>query len=222
MDNTNDRVQLKQEEVVGSEVVLKDINPKTSSKSVDDSTTGVPLDKTIERIWNAINNKLSRIVNSVNGRTGVVVLNSEDVGLGNVDNVSFADIKEWVINKLKQEFGNKRIRLYDDMAGLAQDIALNDESIRDSAFYCDHQDENERRACIGYIYWDEGESRLSYMAKYINTIGSTDNSIIYNEKLGTVENGDVRDYTGGKIGVNIYKGEEVLELYNGGNKNESG
>ena len=222
MDNTNDRVQLKQEEVVGSEVVLKDINPKTSSKSVDDSSTGVPLDKTIERIWNAINNKLSRIVNSVNGRTGVVVLNSEDVGLGNVDNVSFADIKEWVINKLKQEFGNKRIRLYDDMAGLAQDIALNDESIRDSAFYCDHQDENERRACIGYIYWDEGESRLSYMAKYINTIGSTDNSIIYNEKLGTVENGDVRDYTGGKIGVNIYKGEEALELYNGGNKNESG
>ena len=222
MDNTNDRVQLKQEEVVGSEVVLKDINPKTSSKSVDDSSTGVSLDKTIERIWNAINNKLSRIVNSVNGRTGVVVLNSEDVGLGNVDNVSFADIKEWVINKLKQEFGNKRIRLYDDMAGLAQDIALNDESIRDSAFYCDHQDENERRACIGYIYWDEGESRLSYMAKYINTIGSTDNSIIYNEKLGTVENGDVRDYTGGKIGVNIYKGEEVLELYNGGNKNESG
>ena len=108
MDNTNDRVQLKQEEVVGSEVVLKDINPKTSSKSVDDSTTGVPLDKTIERLWNAINNKLSRIVNSVNGRTGVVVLNSEDVGLGNVDNVSFADIKEWVINKLKQEFGNKR------------------------------------------------------------------------------------------------------------------
>ena len=222
MDNTNDRVQLKQEEVVGSEVVLKDINPKTSSKSVDDSTTGVPLDKTIERIWNAINNKLSRVVNSVNGRTGVVVLNSEDVGLGNVDNVSFADIKEWVINKLKQEFGNKRIRLYDDMAGLAQDIALNDESIRDSAFYCDHQDENERRACIGYIYWDEGESRLSYMAKYINTIGSTDNSIIYNEKLGTVENGDVRDYTGGKIGVNIYKGEEALELYDGGNKNESG
>ena len=222
MDNTNDRVQLKQEEVVGSEVVLKDINPKTSSKSVDDSSTGVPLDKTIERIWNAINNKLSRIVNSVNGRTGVVVLNSEDVGLGNVDNVSFADIKNWIINKLILEFGNKRIRLYDDMAGLAQDIALNDESIRDSAFYCDHQDEKERRACIGYIYWDEGESRLSYMAKYINTIGSTDNSIIYNEKLGTIENGDVRDYTGGKIGVNIYKGEEALELYDGGNKNESG
>ena len=223
MNNTNDRVQLKQEEVVGSEVVLKDINPKTSSKSVDDSTTGVPLDKTIERLWNAINNKLSRIVNSVNGRTGVVVLNSEDVGLGNVDNVSFADIKNWIINKLILEFGNKRIRLYDDMAGLAQDIALNDESIRDSAFYCDHQDEKERRACIGYIYWDEGESRLSYMAKYINTIGSTDDSIIYNEKLGAIENGEkIRDYTGGKIGVNIHKDEDVLELYHGSNKNDSG
>ena len=65
----NDRVQLKQEEVVGNDVVLSDINPKTNTRSVDDPTTGLSLDKTIERMWQAINNKLSRIVNSVNGRT---------------------------------------------------------------------------------------------------------------------------------------------------------
>ena len=88
----NDRVQLKREETVGDDVVLSDINPKTNTQSIDDSVSGDSLDKTLDRMWQSINNKLSRIVNSVNGRTGVVVLSPEDVGLDQVDNVSLSDI----------------------------------------------------------------------------------------------------------------------------------
>ena len=113
--STNDRIQLKREQVVGNEVALEDINPKTNTKSIDDSNSGVSLDETIDRLWNSINNKLSRIVNSVNGRTGVVILSSEDVGLGNVDNVSYADIKKWVIERLAQEFNTKRIKLFESL-----------------------------------------------------------------------------------------------------------
>ena len=104
----NDRVQLKREETVGDDVVLSDINPKTNTQSIDDSVSGDSLDKTLDRMWQSINNKLSRIVNSVNGRTGVVVLSPEDVGLDQVDNVSLSDIKKWVLNRLTQEFNNKR------------------------------------------------------------------------------------------------------------------
>ncbi len=116
-----DRVQLKQEEVVDNEIVLKDINPKSSTKSIDDSATGASLNETLDRMWNAINNKLGRIANSVNGRTGVVVLTSSDVGLGDVNNVSFADIKQWVIDRLIDELGSKRIKLlnsFDDLSYL--------------------------------------------------------------------------------------------------------
>ena len=105
--------QLSQEEIVGEEVVLKDINPITNTNAVNDNTNGMTLDQTIQRLWNSINNKLSRVVNSVNGRTGVVLLNSNDVGLGNVDNISFTDIKKWVIEQIEQAFENKRLRLFD-------------------------------------------------------------------------------------------------------------
>jgi hypothetical protein len=106
-----DKVQLKREEIVGNDVVLQDINPKTKTNSVQDSTKGVPLDQTLSLIKNMINNKLARVVNSVNGRTGVVVLDANDVGLDRVDNVSFGDIKRWVIEYLSQVFGSKRIIL---------------------------------------------------------------------------------------------------------------
>ena len=49
-----DRVQLKQEEVVDNEIVLKDINPKSSTKSIDDSATGAWLNETLDRMWNAM------------------------------------------------------------------------------------------------------------------------------------------------------------------------
>ena len=77
-------------------------------------------------MWQSINNKLSRIVNSVNGRTGVVVLSPEDVGLDQVDNVSLSDIKKWVINRLTQEFNNKRIALFDTLNDVRTYISDND------------------------------------------------------------------------------------------------
>ena len=88
-----DRVQLNREEIVGDGTALSNINPLTDTKSVDDALTGESLDVIINRIWNAINNKLSRIVNSVNGRDGVIVITAKDAGLGNVTNVSFSTIK---------------------------------------------------------------------------------------------------------------------------------
>ena len=134
----NDRTQLKQEEVVGNDVVLNDINPKTNTNSVDDSVSGTPLNQTIDRIWNAINNKLSRIVNSVNGRTGVVVLHADDVGLGNVDNVSYADIKNWVIERITEEFDYKDMMLCNNFSEVNAFINehLNDRIFANKIFYC--------------------------------------------------------------------------------------
>lgn len=215
-----DRVQLKREESVGNELVLSDINPKSNTKSIDDPSTGASLDKTIERMWNAINNKLSRVVNSVNGRTGVVVLSAEDVGLGNVDNVSYADIKQWVISRTAQEFGFKRIELFDTLLDLDNQILEwgNDEVYANKPFYARRGYNNDMRGYIGYIYFDNGQ--LKHTQKVIDSIGFADNSIVYSENLP-----DGLQYadTGG-IGVNIWKYEDALELYNdvSGSKAESG
>ena len=103
-----DNMQLKQEDVLNDNVVLTDIFPISNTKSIDDSATGEKLQQTISRIWEAINNKLTRVVNSVNGRTGVVVLTKDDVGLGNVDDVSYDEIKEWVISQLEAYFQKQR------------------------------------------------------------------------------------------------------------------
>ena len=213
----DERVQIKVEEVVGNDVVLKDINPKSSTKSIDDSATGATLEQTLDRMWNTINNKLSRVVNSVNGRTGVVVLNPSDVGLGNVDNVSYNDIKKWVINKLEGEFGNKRIKLFDSLTEVDDLVAINDTVHRDSPYYAKHGYGNDHRSYIGYIYLDAGTNKLHHMNMPINTVGYTDNTIVYDEK---VNNNDKR---GGGLGVNIYKYEDALKVYNElGPKSESG
>lgn len=211
-----DKVQLKREELVGGSVVLEDINPKTETSAVEDSNTGNGLDQTLDKMWNAINNKLSRVVNSVNGRTGVVVLRPDDVGLSNVDNVSFSDIKQWVINKLTEEFGYKRLELFDSLEQVQALVDQNDTVYRDKAFYASRISATDLRSCIGYIYFDEGRQKLNFQYKAINTIGYTDNSIVYNEKVN--EN----DKTGGGIGVHIWKYEEALELYNGASKEDSG
>lgn len=215
----NDRIQLKQEELVGNEVVLTDINPKTNSRSVDDATTGATLDKTIERMWQSINNKLSRIVNSVNGRTGVVVLSAEDVGLDKVDNVSLGDIKQWVINRMTTEFGHKRLILFDRLEQVTEYISDNDKSHRDKPFYCHHGFNGDKRAYIGYTEWDDGSQSLIEHHMVIDTIGFTDNSLIYNENIE-----GKTDFAGGGLGVNIYTYEDALELYNAAatNKGESG
>ena len=213
----DERVQIKVEEVVGNDVVLKDINPKSSTKSIDDSATGASLEQTLDRMWNTINNKLSRVVNSVNGRTGVVVLNPSDVGLGNVDNVSYNDIKKWIINKLEGEFGNKRIKLFDSLTEVDDLVAINDTVHRDSPYYAKHGYGNDHRSYIGYIYLDAGTNKLHHMNMSINTVGYTDNTIVYDEK---VNNNDKR---GGGLGINIYKYEDALKVYNElGPKSESG
>lgn len=215
----NDRIQLKQEELVGNEVVLTDINPKTNSRSVDDATTGATLDKTIERMWQSINNKLSRIVNSVNGRTGVVVLSAEDVGLDKVDNVSLGDIKQWVINRMTTEFGHKRLILFDRLEQVTEYISDNDKSHRDKPFYSHHGFNGDERAYIGYTEWDDGSQSLIEHHMVIDTIGFTDNSLIYSENIE-----GKTDFVGGGLGVNIYTYEDALELYNAAatNKGESG
>lgn len=206
----NERVQLKREEVVGNEVVLSDIAPITNTESVNDSAKGMTLAQTLDKLWNDINNKLSRVVNSVNGRTGVVVLDSSDVGLENVDNVSFDDIKKWVITRIKQESNNQILQLFDTLEEADQFAASHDESFHGTHFFSNHgrASEHELRSVIGYFYWDAGSSRLTFEYRIINTIGGTDNSIIYNEYV----NG--HDFTGGRIGVNIYKYENALKLYN--------
>lgn len=213
----DERVQIKVEEVVGNDVVLKDINPKSSTKSIDDSATGASLEQTLDRMWNTINNKLSRVVNSVNGRTGVVVLNPSDVGLGNVDNVSYNDIKKWVINKLEGEFGNKRIKLFDSLTEVDDFVAIDDAVHKDSPYYAKHGYGNDHRSYIGYIYLDAGTNKLRHMNMSINTVGYTDNTIVYDEKVNN------NDKSGGGLGVNIYKYEDALKVYNElGPKSESG
>ena len=157
-----DNMQLKQESVMNeNQTVLSDINPITNTESVDDSASGEKLNVTISRMWEAINNKLSRVVNSVNGRTGVVVLTSDDVGLGNVDNVSFYDIKQWVIDQIESSFGNKQLRLYTSFDEVLQEQATNDQALSWSPFYCDHYDtlvdmNSDIRPVIGFYGWDSG------------------------------------------------------------------
>lgn len=209
--NTN-TTQLKQETLVGNDPVLEDIFPKTDAGVVFDN--GIPVDQMIDRLWNSINNKLSRVVNSVNGRSGVVVLNKQDVGLSNVDNVSFADIKQWVIDQFAK--ANNHLQLVDDMADIDELCATNDKTLHNAPFFAEHGYQNDSRAYIGYIYWDNGTNQLMHDQRPIPTIGEADASIIYNEVVGS------KDYSNGQIGVNIVPGERILKLRDTGDKSTSG
>lgn len=210
-----DNVQLKQEDVFGEHAVLTDVNPVTNTKSIDDAANGEKLNQTLDRIWESINNKLSRIVNSVNGRTGVVVLTSDDVGLGNVDNVSFADIKSWVINQIENAFENKQLRLYDTYDRVIEAIDANDKTMSWAPFYCDMYGNNDRRAVIGVYTWDPSSAHLGASYRMINTVGYADQSIIYRASQSDYNPGapgeqDYEKYSDipvGGIGVNIYKEE---------------
>lgn len=207
-----DRIQLNREEIVGDGTALSNINPLTNTKSVDDGLTGESLDVTINRIWNAINNKLSRVVNSVNGRDGVVVITAKDVGLENVTNVSFSTIKDWVLDQLLQEFNLKSIKLFDtynEFLTIFETEWLRDKSRSGIPFYIRvGGPDNDTRSQIGYTVWDAGDAVNKVVMKPINTIYSADNTIIYNENI----NG--KDLTGGQIGVNIWTGEDALKVYN--------
>ena len=208
-----DRIQLKREEVVGDGVALSDINPITNTKSVDDESTGASLDVTIERIWAAINNRLTRIVNSVNGRDGVVVLSAEDVGLGNVSNISFSDIKDWVIEEIMQEFGFKHLQIFNDYTefSTAMNTWVMDKARANVSFYVKQGnvlDANQSALpIIGYLEWDEGSNANIPHTKEINAVQFSDNSIIYNESVNGA------NFNGGGIAVNIWRGEDALKLY---------
>ena len=205
-----DRIQLKREEVVGEGVALSDINPVTNTKSVDDDAAGVPLEVTIERLWQAINNSLSRVVNSVNGRSGIIVITADDVGLGNVTNVSYGTIQEWVIKELADQFGVKRLMLFDTEAEMnaAMEGWRRDTGHANVPFYIRNNSTKDMRSFIGYFAWDDATAMLVPVKKAIDTIGYADNSIIYNESI----NG--RALGNGGIGVNIWSGEDALKIYN--------
>ena len=213
-----DRIQLKREEIVGDGVALSDINPITNTKSVDDESVGVPLSVTIEKMWQAINNTLSRVVNSVNGRDGVVVITADDIGLGNVTNVSFSTIKDWVIDELIAEFGIKRLMLFDTMAdlSLAMESWSHDKGHANIPFYIKKYSNSDRKSYIGYTYWDNAENIIALSMLPINVVGYTDNSLIYDEII----NGT--DLSGGGLGVNIKNGEDALKLYESSSKALSG
>lgn len=161
MATSNDKqVQLKRETLLNDAVVLEDVFPKTKTDAVIDSESGMTLSQALDTILTAINNKLSRNVNSVNGRSGVVILDSSDVGLGNVDNVSTADIKAWVINFVADQFHDKRLILrtyYSDILAL---IETNNDVYDGVPFVCEHLDEsnpNDHTMVIGVMY-KEGNS----------------------------------------------------------------
>lgn len=216
-----DNMQLKEESLLGGQEVLSDINPITNTLSIDDSASGEKLNITIARMWEAINNKLSRIVNSVNGRSGVVVLTSDDVGLGNVDNVSFYDIKQWVIDQIESVFGNKRLRLYETFQNAMDAKDSNDRALAWAPFYCDHYDNDDTRSVIGVFGWDSGSQTLTIDYRRINTIGFADNSIIY--RTTPNDYGSEYGIPVGGIGVNIYneEREEDQVLYVEGRNDSS-
>lgn len=206
-----DKVQLKREEVVGSDMVLQDINPKTKTNSITDSTKGVPLDQTLAMIKNMINNKVSRNVNSVNGRTGVVVLDASDVGLSNVDNVSFGDIKRWVIEYMEDIFHNKQLILVKHLSQIYTITGTNDKAYADRPFYCEMgaEDVSDYMAYIGYIWWDKEHEMLQETHLQIRVVGYTDRSLIYNMNAGEGKN-----FSNGGLAVNIWKGEDALKVMN--------
>ena len=221
----NNKVQLKREEIVGDEVVLSDINPKTNTDAVEDYQ-GMSLSEILDRIYNTINNKLSRTVNSVNGRTGVVVLTSEDVGLGNVSNVSYADIKRWVIEQIKQAFKDHTMKMFDYLEQAIDFAENHDETYDGTPFFSEmgykyRNGYEDKRACIGYFYYENHSLQAAW--KMLNTIGETDNSVIYNEKL-EYNNPSLyqdKDYRGGKLGVNIHKDETALKIMNEASTNKA-
>lgn len=174
-----DNIQLKQEDILDGQPVLSDINPVTNTRSVDNPNTGEKLDETIARMWSVINNKLTRIVNSVNGRTGVVVLTAEDVGLGDVDNVSYAEIKQWVRETMEAEFANRAMKLYGSLAEVQAIAATNDKSYAWAPFFCDTISSTDKHSAIGFYKWDPINNILAYEYKAVNVIGGTDLSIEY-------------------------------------------
>ena len=217
------KVQLKEEELIGNEVVLTDILPNTDTDSVNDNSSGESLDVTLEHMWEAINNKLTRSVNSVNGRSGVVELDASDVGLGNVDDISFAEIKQWMIERLDEEFYAHRPALFESMSDVNTIISNNDRTYENRLFYAfsgfhgrqtdDATAEvDDNLAYIGFFRYNQGTQQMEIVYKTIKVVGKTDSSLTYS----TNEN------DGGLLKVHIHKDEKALYLEEGLNEETSG
>lgn len=197
------KVQLKEQEIVGQEVVLSDIYPKTDTSSVEDIVSGSSLDLKLDRIVEMINNKLTRVVNSVNSRTGVVTLDADDVGLGNVDNVSFNDIKEWVISTLEEYFGNKRFQLFEKASDMLAIMNTNDSKYDNVGFYVHTWDpsNDDYRSAVGIFQYSTTNKVLSYQEKYLNQIYAIDEASYSNYVL---------EYNKGILKFNIDSNEDAL------------
>lgn len=208
----DDKVQLSRETIVGDNVVNEDIYPNTNTKSVNDDQAGTALNETIERIWAAINNKVSRIVNTVNGRSGIVVLDSSDVGLENVDNISFNDIKEWVIEELGKVFDAKKMKLFANKAELDNLITQNNLDDAFSPFYVERwNDIDDTRPHIGCIVLDPTNTQhLAYTDKGISGVGCTDDSLEYH-----YTNDGTPGMKAGELRVKISSDEDALYVDNG-------
>ena len=168
MATSNEKqVQLKRETLLNDEAVLEEVFPKTMTDAVIDTNSGLKLSEVIDTILTAINNKVSRNVNSVNGRSGVVLLDASDVGLGNVDNVSTADIKAWIINYVADQFHGKRLILRDYFSQIQPLIDSNNDEYDGVPFVCEHLDEsnpNDQTMVIGCIYKENDRLREEYKA----------------------------------------------------------
>lgn len=165
MATSNEKqVQLKRESLLNDEVVLEDVFPKTMTDAVTDINTGAKMSEVLDTIMTFINNKLSRNVNSVNGRSGVVLLDASDVGLGNVDNVSTADLKAWVINYVASQFHDKHLILQEYYSGIQALIDTDNDAYDGVPFVCRHytEDPNDETMVIGYMTNDGNHLTSQY------------------------------------------------------------
>ena len=182
------QVQMKREEYVGADVVLEDVIPKTATDAVQDPTNGNNLAETLNAIWAAINNKLSRNVNSVNGRTGVVIITAADVGLENVDNVSTDDLKSWVINLVAEQFHNKHLILVDTKADIDNILDTGDTKYDGVSFVASHltDDPDDHTMVIGYFFTDNNNSlTYDYRDDHTTILGEYFNDYEHNVAAGT-------------------------------------
>lgn len=198
-----DNVQLKREEIVGSDVNLENIYPVTDTSSVKDLNSGVSLAVIIDRILSAINNKLTRTVNSVNGKSGVVIINADDVGLGKVDNVSYDTILTNITNKIAAAFNKHHIIVAENYSAIEEILIANDRTLSGTAF-CINNGPSGYPSCIGYIEYDTSSEQLVIGGRIgINSVNSTDDSLVY-------------DVTNGSLRVKIDDSEDALYVVEGG------
>ena len=191
-------VQLKEEEIVGQESVLSDIYPRTDTSSIEDNRTGENLDTTLSNIYEMINNKLTRVVNSVNGRSGSIILSQDDVGLSNVDNVSFDDIKSWTNEAVLNAFNNKNLILSSSSETLAQLLTYSDPAYNHASFFVSNWSTTDLRPALGKIRVpdpDDSSNPYAVYSRMLNTIEETDKAFTY-------ENG--------KLNLNLAPDQEAL------------